>query len=106
MSIGNDYVRVMRISIEAAGEHLAFDSHPAALDLLSELIDGRTLPGWEPDEWGAWVTWDRLVETLDDGERATVGLAHAIADIETIGGIPARVAPMARAATEWALGAV
>jgi hypothetical protein len=94
----------MRISIEATGEHLAFDSHPAALDLLTELVDGRTLSGWEPDEWGAWVTWNELVETLDAGERATVGFARAIAGIETIGGIPARVTPMARVAAEWALG--
>lgn len=106
MSIGNEYDGGMRITIEPTTEHLALDTHPASLTLLTKVVGQRTLDGYEPDEWGVWVTWEALRGALGDTERAAIGLAHAIADIETVGGVPYEVAPVARDAAVWALGGV
>jgi hypothetical protein len=85
-------------------EHLALDSHPASTTLLTQLVRGRAVPGYETDEWGAWVTWTTLHAALVGSERAACELARALAAIETCGGLPPRIASIARQATLWALG--
>lgn len=85
-------------------EHLALDSHPASTALLTQVVRNRTLAGYDPDEWGVWVTWADLEAELVPAERAACELARALAAIESVGGVPARVAPIARQAAMWALG--
>lgn len=91
--------------VRPSAEHLALDTHPASLALLAQILRGRPLTGYEPDEWGVWVSWDELERSLVTSERAACELARAVAAIETCGGVPPRVAPIAREATAWALGA-
>ena len=85
-------------------EHLALDSHPAAVALLAQVVRGRDLAGYEPDDWGVWVTWTELESALVASERAACELARALAAVESCGGVPARLAPIAREAALWALG--
>ena len=89
---------------EPISEHLALDSHPASSALLAQVVRHRPLAGYEPDEWGVWVTWTDLEAQLVPAERAACELARALAAIESVGGVPPRVAPMARQAAMWALG--
>jgi hypothetical protein len=85
-------------------EHLALDSHPASTALLTYVVRGLEVPGFETDEWGVWVTWPTLHAALAGSERAACELAQALAAIETCGGLPPRIASIARQATLWALG--
>jgi hypothetical protein len=89
---------------ESTGERLCLDSHPASTALLRQIVRGRSLAGYEPDEWGVWVTWPVLEAGLVPSERAACELARALAAIESCGGVPPRVAPIAREAAMWALG--
>ena len=95
----------MVVVADAICEHLALDTHPASLTLLTALTRGRPLVGYEPDEWGVWVAWPTLSAQLEVDERAACELARALAAIETAGGVPTRVAAIAREAAAWALGA-
>ena len=104
MAIGNVTVGRMSDKVDPGSEHLALDSHPASSALLAQIVRGRTLVGYDPDEWGVWVTWSDLEAGLVPSERAACELARALAAIESCGGVPARVAPIAREATLWALG--
>ena len=90
--------------VDPIAEHVALDSHPASSALLAAVVHGRSLARYEPDEWGAWVQWERLAANLVASERAACALARAIAAIESCGGVPPRVAPIAREAVVWALG--
>jgi hypothetical protein len=74
-------------------EHLHRDDCPDALSILAAVAGGRTVPGVEPTDLGAFVDWDRLASSwLSSTERAAVTIARGVAQAERHGGLPPRVA--------------
>jgi hypothetical protein len=81
-------------------EHLRHDDSPEALAILTAVAGGRTLPGVEPTDAGAFVDWDRLASSwLSSTERAAVIIARGVAQAERHGGLPPRVAAVVATAT-------
>jgi hypothetical protein len=74
-------------------DHLHHDDCPDALAILAAVAGGRTLPGVEPTDVGAFVDWDRLASSwLSSTERAAAIIARGVAQAERHGGLPPRVA--------------
>lgn len=75
-----------------APTYLSHAECPGALEVLSDLLDGRErLPsGYEPDSGGAWVAWETLTSSpvLSNSELAVVHMARGCALGEWAGGIP------------------
>ena len=91
----------------AGRRHLHHDDTPAALAILSDLLDHRAgFPeGYEPTEHGAWVDWDALDRSwLSSTEKATLHIARGCAIAERHGGLPLEVAGSVRAAVEELAG--
>lgn len=65
--------------VDPTAEHLALDTHPASLTLVAQIVRGRTVCGYEPEEWGARVSWKRIGAQLVTTERAACELARAVA---------------------------
>lgn len=87
----------------ARRQHLHHDDTPAALSILSDLLDHRaTFPdGYEPTELGAWVDWDTLADSwLSSTEVAAVHVARGCAIAERHGGLPLEVVASVRAGIE------
>lgn len=83
--------------------HLHMEDHPATLQLLSELRNGRraedwALIGYEATEHGAWVDWDKLLDSwLSSTEKALVHIARGCAVLEHSGGpSPRMIEPLRR----------
>ncbi len=90
-----------------SGQHLHHDDTPAALAILSDLLDHRAgFPeGYEPTEHGAWVDWDALAGSwLSSTEVAAVHIARGCAIDERHGGLGFEVAGSVRAAVEELTG--
>ena len=91
----------------AGRRHLHHDDTPAALAILSDLLDHRAgFPdGYEPTEHGAWVDWDALAGSwLSSTEVAAVHIARGCAIAERHGGLGFEVAGSVRAAVEELAG--
>ena len=72
--------------------HLDRVATPGALAILGDLVAGNEYPpvGCEATADGAWVDWDRLINSpiLSSGEIAAVHIARGCALAERIGGLP------------------
>jgi hypothetical protein len=72
--------------------HLDRASTPAAPAIRQDLVTGYENPpvGYETAAAGAWVDWDRLINSpvLSSGEIAAVHIARGCALAERIGGLP------------------
>ena len=72
--------------------HLDRVGTPGALAILEDLVAGHEHPpvGCEATADGAWVDWDRLINSpiLSSGEIAAVHIARGCALAERIGGLP------------------
>lgn len=91
----------------AGRRHLHHDETPAALAILSDLLDHRAgFPdGYEPTEHGAWVDWDALAGSwLSSTEVAAVHIARGCAIAQRHGGLSFEVAGSVRAALEELAG--
>jgi hypothetical protein len=72
--------------------HLHVEDHSATLALLLEVLNGRSIEGYEPTEHGAWVDWDALASGwLSSTEKAVVQIARGCAVLERQGGSAPRL---------------
>jgi len=74
--------------------HLHLDDYPDTLQLLAELVNGRSAEEWrcvgyESTEHGAWVDWDALADSwLSSTEKAIVYIARGCATLERAPAVP------------------
>lgn len=83
------------------GVHLHLDDYPATLAFLTLLFERKVVNdpggladiGYQPTEHGAWVDWDRLLESwMSSTEKALVHIARGAAILEYHGGPPPSLA--------------